>query len=45
MGLPFTGAQAVILLGLPESELPTRSALCKVSAVVRMVASDQEEAR
>jgi AcrR family transcriptional regulator len=45
MGLPFTGAEAVILLGLAESELPTRSALRKVSAVLRAFANDKEEAR
>lgn len=35
MGLPFMGAEAAILLGIPESELPTRSALRKVGTVLR----------
>jgi AcrR family transcriptional regulator len=35
MGLPFLGAESVILLGVPESELPTRSALRKLGEVIR----------
>jgi AcrR family transcriptional regulator len=35
MGLPFLGAEAAILLGIPESELPTRSALRKIGLVLR----------
>ena len=35
MGLPFLGAEALILLGVTESELPTRSALRKVGVVLR----------
>lgn len=35
MGLPFMGAEATILLGIPESELPTRSALRKIGIVLR----------
>lgn len=35
MGLPFMGAEAMILLGIPESELPTRSALRKLGEVIR----------
>jgi len=35
MGLPFMGAEAAILLGMQESELPTRSALRKIGAVLR----------
>jgi hypothetical protein len=35
MGLPFLGAEAVILLGLSEDELPSRSALRKVGALIR----------
>jgi AcrR family transcriptional regulator len=35
MGLPFMGAEAAILLGIPESELPTRSALRKIGLVLR----------
>jgi AcrR family transcriptional regulator len=37
MGLPFLGAEAVILLGLGEDALPTRSALRKVGEVLRQV--------
>jgi AcrR family transcriptional regulator len=35
MGLPFLGAEAVILLGVNESDLPSRSALRKVGALIR----------
>ncbi len=35
MGLPFMGAEAAILLGIPESDLPTRSALRKIGIVLR----------
>jgi AcrR family transcriptional regulator len=35
MGLPFIGAESLILLGMPESVLPARSALRKVGAVIR----------
>ena len=35
MGLPFLGAEAMILLGVPESELPSRSALRKIGALIR----------
>ncbi len=35
MGLPFMGAEAAILLGIPESEVPTRSALRKIGIVLR----------
>ncbi len=34
-GAPFLGAEALILLGFDEAELPTRSALRKVGAVLR----------
>ena len=37
MGLPFLGAESVILLGIPESELPTRSALRKLGAIIRSI--------
>ena len=37
MGIPFLGAESVILLGFPESELPARSALRKLGAVIRML--------
>ena len=41
MGLPFLGAEATILLGIPESEMPTRSALRKIGVVLRGLGSDQ----
>jgi AcrR family transcriptional regulator len=34
-GLPFIGAEAYILLGVSESEVPTRSALRKVGQLIR----------
>ena len=34
-GLPFLGAETVILLGIPEEKLPARSALRKVALVIR----------
>ncbi len=34
-GLPFLGAEMVILLGIPEEALPARSALRKVALVIR----------
>lgn len=37
MGLPFVGAEAVILLGMPESVVPARSALRKVGTLIRML--------
>lgn len=44
MGLPFMGAEAALLLGIPESELPTRSALRKIGTVLRdLAASTQGE--
>jgi len=38
MGLPFMGAEAAILLGIPESEVPTRAALRKIGVVLRDLA-------
>jgi len=35
MGLPFLGAESIILLGFSESELPARSALRKLGDVIR----------
>ena len=35
MGLPFMGAEAAILLGFSEAELPARSALRKVGVLIR----------
>ncbi len=37
MGLPFIGAESVILLGMPESIVPARSALRKIGIVIRML--------
>lgn len=34
-GMPFLGIEAMILLGFDEKDMPTRSALRKVSAVLR----------
>lgn len=35
MGLPFMGAEGAILLGFTEEELPARSALRKIGALIR----------
>ena len=35
MGMPFIGAESLILLGMPESILPARSALRRLGAVIR----------
>ncbi len=35
MSLPFLGAEAAILLGIPESEVPTRAALRKIGIILR----------
>jgi len=35
MGLPFIGAESLILLGMPESVLPARSALRRLGVVIR----------
>jgi AcrR family transcriptional regulator len=43
MGLPFIGAEAVILLGMPEEQLPTRSALAKLGEVIRELESRREQ--
>jgi AcrR family transcriptional regulator len=37
MGLPFTGAESLILLGMQESVLPARSALRKLGDVIRSI--------
>jgi len=37
MGMPFLGAEAQILLGFPESEIPARSALRKIGTVIRQL--------
>jgi AcrR family transcriptional regulator len=36
-GLPFIGAEATILLGIGENELPARSALRKVGSLIRVM--------
>jgi AcrR family transcriptional regulator len=36
MGLPFVGAEEMILLGMPESVLPARTALRKVGELLRV---------
>ena len=36
MGLPFVGAEPMLLLGFDEETIPTRSALRKVGAVIRL---------
>lgn len=36
-GIPFIGAEAVILLGLTEKEIPAKSALRKVGDVIRVM--------
>jgi AcrR family transcriptional regulator len=41
MGLPFIGAESMILLGFDEAEMPARSALRKIGALIR----DLEEGR
>jgi hypothetical protein len=35
MGMPFMGAEEMIVLGFSEPELPARSALRKVGAIIR----------
>jgi AcrR family transcriptional regulator len=35
MGLPFYGVEVAILLGLPEDQVPARSALRKVGTIIR----------
>jgi AcrR family transcriptional regulator len=37
MGLPFLGAESVILLGFSEADLPTRSALRKIGTLIRSI--------
>jgi AcrR family transcriptional regulator len=37
MGLPFVGAEPMLLLGITEGEMPTRSALRKVGALLRVI--------
>lgn len=44
MGTPFLGAEQLILLGVPESTLPIRSALRKVGVLLRQVAASEPDA-
>jgi AcrR family transcriptional regulator len=44
MGLPFLGAESALLLGIPESELPARSALRKVGLVLRQIGTPATDA-
>jgi AcrR family transcriptional regulator len=37
MGIPFTGAESMILLGFEQSALPARSALRRIGAVIRTI--------
>jgi AcrR family transcriptional regulator len=41
MGLPFIGAEAMILLGFSDSELPARSALRKIGDLIRRLEADE----
>jgi AcrR family transcriptional regulator len=41
MGLPFVGAEPMLLLGLPEAAFPARSALRKVGHLIRAVEEGQ----
>lgn len=43
MGMPFLGAEELILLGMTESTLPMRSALRKVGALLRQVAAPEPD--
>ena len=40
MGLPFIGAESLILLGMPESVLPARAALRKLGEFIRSLEED-----
>ena len=37
MGVPFVGAEPMLLLGFDEEELPVRSALRKIGAFIRAI--------
>lgn len=41
-GLPFLGAETLILLGVEESDLPSRSALRKIAALIRTLEEEVE---
>ncbi|MCI0543173.1 MAG: TetR/AcrR family transcriptional regulator [Actinobacteria bacterium] len=41
-GLPFLGAETLILLGVEESDLPSRSALRKIAALIRTLEEEME---
>lgn len=36
-GVPFIGAEAYLLLGVPEAEMPARTALRKVGQVIKLI--------
>ena len=44
-GLPFLGAEAVILLGLDESKIASRQALRKIGELLRMLEEPQQPGR
>ena len=44
MGLPFLGAESLILLGMPEDVLPARTALRKLGDVIRTLEGDGDAA-
>ena len=44
MGLPFLGVESAILLGIPESELPARSALRKVGLLLQHMGTPVQHA-
>jgi AcrR family transcriptional regulator len=44
MGLPFLGTESVILLGIPESDLPARSALRKVGLLLQQIGTPAADA-
>ncbi|MDQ6795146.1 MAG: TetR/AcrR family transcriptional regulator [Chloroflexota bacterium] len=43
MGMPFLGAEELILLGVTEATLPIRSALRKVGAILRQITKPDSE--
>ena len=44
MGMPFLGAEELILLGIPEATLPIRSALRKIGVLLRRSAAAPDRA-
>jgi AcrR family transcriptional regulator len=43
VGIAFLGAETMILLGVPEDEIPNRAALRKVGALIRAVEQQNEQ--